>query len=158
MLISNHRYCFSPCDLVKSAFIDILIITKPQLCTNFPETVEEMLKDVLFGLCDHNEGVIVQQEPAFNDSPQNDNKCESEESLPHQWTHDSVDLQLSKCRLLLDTQAPVLYCERLLIQLLDDDSMYEVHHKILSVLLDQSGTLRHYHSTYEIRYSTNQVH
>lgn len=56
------------------------------------------------------------------------------------WSQDSVDLQLSKCKLLLNTERPAVFNKTTILDLLTCVKLYEVHQFILSSSVITTGT------------------
>ena len=118
---------FSRCDLVKAAFIDVVCVAKPHLCEK-PESIAGIIRSAIEG----QKG----DQAAHNVSGLSaDWTCHRS----HDWSHDSVDLQRSRCRLLLDLHQPITCTRDSLLRLLADSSMYEVHHQVLTSAAVQQG-------------------
>lgn len=135
MLFSNYGHCFitdilfySRCDLVKSVYIDLLRVTKDLLYSEYKEEIVSIFRSTLLN-----------KFTSFSTGHQIlTGNSQTEQILS--WLGDSVDLQLSRCRLLLSPSKPCLYDkDNILEALLDSAGMYEVHHVILSNPSVQSG-------------------
>jgi len=103
---------FSASELVISTYIDVILACKPKLShvLNNQEDISQFMRKVLFSV----------------------GGSKSSCDWLRSWSAAGVDLQLSKCRLLLDLQEPVLCTEQMLCDMLSVYGMYEVHHEILS--------------------------
>lgn len=132
VIVPNIISCRS-CDLVKAAFIDILTETKSLLCLTYPTTITHTIKLALSDV----EGKKIthvgpRTESVTSMSQDLIQPTERKMESSHNWSHGSVDLQMSRCNLLLDQHEPLFCDETSLMSLLSQDSMYEVHHRILS--------------------------
>ena len=114
---------FSRCDLVKCVFTDLLTLAKSLLLTENKEEIAPVLRLALGLGSDHDS---------------NTSRGGSSEPNRLDWSEDRVDLQLSRCRLLLSKGEPTLYNSRSLETLLSTQTMYEVHHLILSHVMDNT--------------------
>ncbi|XP_067943038.1 tRNA (32-2'-O)-methyltransferase regulator THADA-like [Watersipora subatra] len=117
MLRSTYRAILSSrCELVKASYIDIIKGAKQQLVDVYPDLAPTI---IMAALGASKEGF------------------EWSTDIVQDWTKVSIDLQLSRCRLLLDTNEPSMCTREVLLELLHCGRMYEVHHEILSTSLAQ---------------------